>query len=462
MSDATQLSMFSGDVSAHGLYMSLGNIDKSVREDISKGAWALVACIPKSSWDRTLATLGPMPDDRRSTLIHLLNRRLFHRCMDIITRPLRCTNPHPVMDPEGNVRLVQYDLSIYGADLEEQCNIAGIGRNTCLHCQATGKDLGDARCRHARSSESILASIQQVLKDFQIAYGRHPDPLEFLREGKKYDLNGVHKPFWRRLPSFDICQALSPDILHGVHKLFFDHIHKWNLNTLGGEEYDTRLKAQIPTCGEKMFLRGVSKIKQLSGKDHRALERVHLGLVAHAPDKNTGGGGSKKLTVATRGIMDCIFLAQLPVQTERSLAAFEEAHRTFHANKQVWIDNGSKRGKKGQIINNWNIPKAHIIRHIPEHIRLKGTTDNYNTETMERLHIPMLKMPYRGSNRKEWQRQVVRKLTRLQRMHEYRDWLAWNREESEKEMALFGEFSNRSANTTRRHKVLTNTPIPSL
>ncbi|KAF8593504.1 hypothetical protein BDV93DRAFT_397329, partial [Ceratobasidium sp. AG-I] len=132
MSDATVLTQFSGDVQAHGVYMSLGNIDKEVRADISKGAWLLVAIIPKSKWDKSLAKT--MPESQRKTLMHLLNCRLFHRCMEKLTEPFQCTEPHKALDPEGNTRLVQYELSIYGADLEEQCHIVGSSRNTCPHC----------------------------------------------------------------------------------------------------------------------------------------------------------------------------------------------------------------------------------------------------------------------------------------------------------------------------------------
>ncbi|QRV93926.1 LON domain serine protease [Ceratobasidium sp. AG-Ba] len=56
MSDATTLSQHTGDVSAHGIYMSLANIDKSVRAEISSGAWLLIGIIPKSNWNKTLAT----------------------------------------------------------------------------------------------------------------------------------------------------------------------------------------------------------------------------------------------------------------------------------------------------------------------------------------------------------------------------------------------------------------------
>ncbi|KAF8593279.1 hypothetical protein BDV93DRAFT_482507 [Ceratobasidium sp. AG-I] len=440
MSDATVLSQFSGDVQAHGVYMSLGNINKEVRADISNGAWLLVALIPKSKWTKTLAGYGKIPEKERTALLHLLNRRLFHRCLEKLTEPFQCTEPHEALDPEGNTRLVQYELSIYGADLEEQCHIAGTARNTCPQCIAQGSTLGNPECQCIRSSESILRDIKKIFRDYNTTFKRNPTMRQFLEQCKKYDLNGVHKPFWRRLPDFDICKVLSPDMLHGVHKMFFDHIYKWNVNGLGLRESDTRLIAQIPTAGERSFPQGASKLQQLSGKDHRALERVHLPIVAHAPSVAEGGGGSQKLTKATRGIMDCIFLAQYPIQNEQTLAAFEESYRTFHANKEVWIENKSKRSKKrkktkkgtSNVIEGWAIQKIHILRHIPEHIRLKGTMDNYNTETMEHLHRPMLKDTYKSTNRREWIKQITNLLKRSETIRNYTEWMEWNHEETER------------------------------
>jgi hypothetical protein len=445
MSDATQLSRFSGDVQAHGVYMSLTNIDKDVRNKISNGAWLLVALIPKSTWDKTLS--GVEPKDKRTTLKHLYDRRLFHRCMEVLTRPFRRTVPHDVLDPEGNTRRMLYEMAIYGADLEEQCHIAGTGRNTCPQCKSKGMALGDPECQCARSSESIMHEIKTVLRTWNAAYRHNPDAWNFLQEGKRYDLNGVHKPWWRRLPNFDICKVLSPDMLHGVHKMFFDHIQRWNINGLGDKEFDTRLKAQIPTPGERMFPNGVSKLQQLSGKDHRALERVHLPIVAHAPTVAEGGAGSKKLTKATRAIMDCVFLAQYPIQTDRTLAAFDEAYQEFHSYKDIWIENKTKRSKKSKkskakkgstvrednVIEGWAIQKIHILRHIPEHVKLKGSMDNFNTETMEHLHRPMIKDMYNATNRRQWKTQILEHLRRLESIRNYGEFLAWNHEETKRE-----------------------------
>lgn len=322
MSDATILSWFTSGVQVHALYISLGNINKSVHGDINSSAWMLLAYIPKSNFEKTIAASKHLSKEKQTNLVNLLNCLLFHRCLDIILCPFHVTEPHEVMDPEGIMRSVLYNLAVHGADLEEQCMITGIERNSCPHCITKGEDLGlPPDCWCARSSNQIMGNIKRTLRAFNETHGRQPDLLEFLKAVKPYGLNGVHKPFWRNLPNFNIAKVLSPDLLHGFHKFFYDHIHKWNLTGLGADEYDARSKAQIPTPGERMFPHSVSMLKQLAGKDHCALERVHVAIVAHAPTKDEGGAGSSRLTLATQSYMDCIFLAQYPVHTDDTLQA---------------------------------------------------------------------------------------------------------------------------------------------
>ncbi|KAG9076788.1 hypothetical protein FRC06_009319, partial [Ceratobasidium sp. 370] len=103
-SDATQLSTHSGDVAAHAVYASLANLDQSARASTSESAWILVAYIPKSKFMDAMSKLGHRPKAAQSKILGALNRRLFHRCMEVITRPLRKPKPHDVVDPEGNIR----------------------------------------------------------------------------------------------------------------------------------------------------------------------------------------------------------------------------------------------------------------------------------------------------------------------------------------------------------------------
>lgn len=91
--------MHSGDVAAHGVYMSLANLDKSTRASIRENAWILIGYIPKSKFHFTMAKYADRPKAVRTKLLGVLNRRLFHRCMEVITRSLRRKEPHDVIDP---------------------------------------------------------------------------------------------------------------------------------------------------------------------------------------------------------------------------------------------------------------------------------------------------------------------------------------------------------------------------
>lgn len=227
--------------------------------------------------------------------------------------------------------------------------------------------------------------------------GIHADPYQFSLRADKYRLGDVEYPFWASLPFVDICRVLSVDLLHGFHKFFFDHPFQWNVKSLGEEELDARIKAQIPYSGARIFPKGVTHISQMSGKEHRALQTVHLSVVANSPAQY-----SRELTIATQALLDFMYLTQLPSHTEQTLMAFEEAYNRFHALKNVWIKNGARCGEKGAVIEHFNIPKLHTAGHLAEQILEKGTADNYSTKTIEHLHIDTLKEAYEATNRKDW------------------------------------------------------------
>ncbi|KAF8594556.1 hypothetical protein BDV93DRAFT_403893, partial [Ceratobasidium sp. AG-I] len=101
-----------------------------------------------------------------------------------------------------------------------------------------------------------------------------------------------------------------PDLLHGFHQFFYDHIYKFNVTSMGRPKYNTCMGSQLCFAGDWSFLHGVSQISQMTGIKHWMLKRIHLPIVANAP-----GVINAKVTRATRGVMDCIYLAQLPTHT---------------------------------------------------------------------------------------------------------------------------------------------------
>ena len=86
---------------------------------------------------------------------------------------------------------------------------------------------------------------------------------------------------------------------------------------------------------------------------------------------------------AIRAILDFLYLAQYPVHTSETLKLMDDSLANFHDHKHIFIQLGLR--------DNFNIPKLHFISHYVRCIKLFGTTDNFNTEYTERLHIDLAK-----------------------------------------------------------------------
>ncbi|KAG8705112.1 hypothetical protein FRC08_001837 [Ceratobasidium sp. 394] len=159
----------------------------------------------------------------------------------------------------------------------------------------------------------------------------------------------------------------------------------------------------------------------MSGKEHRALQKVHLSVVANSDAKY-----SRELTVVTRALLDYIYYAQLPLHTEHTLKAFEVAYDEFHQAKDVWIKNGARRGEK-TIIEHFNIPKLHTAGHMAEQIWAKGTAGYFSTETIKHLHMDTIKEAYPATNKKDWEKQTIRWLIRREKLAEFRLFQTWRK-----------------------------------
>jgi hypothetical protein len=89
----------------------------------------------------------------------------------------------------------------------------------------------------------------------------------------------------------------------------------------------------------------------------------------------------------------------------------------FHDNKSIFVDLGVR--------DEFNLPKLHSCRHYAPYIKSFGTTDNYNTEYTERLHIDLAKEAYRSTNFKDEFPQMTLWLERKEKIYRHENYHQW-------------------------------------
>ncbi|KAF8330563.1 uncharacterized protein EI90DRAFT_2848256, partial [Cantharellus anzutake] len=200
-------------------------------------------------------------------------------------------------------------------------------------------------------------------------------------------------PCWEGLGA-EPCIFIKQDILHGIHKFFWDHPTDWLKNLLGVEEIDHHFIAQPPISTNR-FAGGISIISQVTRREHRAFQQAILSIIiGHDHVDN-------KVINAISSLLDFSYLAQYPSLSASKIHKMEEALTTFHGNKQVFVDNGL------QDPPHFRIPKLHGLQHFISDITMGGTPNNSSTETLESLHIEMCKEPYLASNHCGYDKQIL-------------------------------------------------------
>lgn len=148
--------------------------------------------------------------------------------------------------------------------------------------------------------------------------------------------------------------------------------------------------------------------------------RILLGLIVdlHLSD----GSSSARVLKAIRGLLDFLYLAQLPSQTTDTISRLERSLVAFHENKDIFLDLGVRE--------HFNVPKVHALLHYSSSILLFGTTDNYNTEQTERLHIDFTKDAYRATNHKDEYNQMTTWLERREKLQQHAMFIKWRQQHS--------------------------------
>ncbi|EPS96422.1 hypothetical protein FOMPIDRAFT_1130436 [Fomitopsis schrenkii] len=219
---------------------------------------------------------------------------------------------------------------------------------------------------------------------------------------------GVKKPFWSDLHLTNIHLSITPDVLHQLYQGVFKHLISWCQDLLGADELDRRMRCLPPAYGVRHFRNGISTLSQISGSERKHMACALLVCLISKISKET------VLVSSYRSLLDFIYLAQYPTHDETTLKYMEDALKVFHANKDVLV--------KLKICEHLNIPKFHSLLHYVSSIRQFGTTDNYNTEMFERLHIDFAKDAWRATNHRNELPQMVKWISRQEKMAMFEVW----------------------------------------
>jgi hypothetical protein len=201
----------------------------------------------------------------------------------------------------------------------------------------------------------------------------------------------IPHPFWQSFLLTDIFLLITPDILHQMLQAMMKHLIGWLVSIFGAAAIDAWCKAIPPSHKIMLFTKGIATLSWVSGHEHKKMCLILLGLIVDL--LIPGGQDSSYIVKAVHALLDFLFLAQFPSQMSDTIRHLEDSLSAFHNNKKVFVDL--------EIQENFNILKLHSLTHYVLSIQLFGTTNNYNTEQSECLHIDFAKDAYQATNCKD-------------------------------------------------------------
>ncbi|KAG8713803.1 hypothetical protein FRC08_012777 [Ceratobasidium sp. 394] len=374
----------SGGQQAYPVYLTIGNISKSIRRKPSKRATVVIGYLPVDSFK----------DVKSVTLRKQLRGELLHRSMEAIFEPLKTASRDgvPMWCTDGYLRHVCPILAAFVGDWPEQNDMSCTVRSGCPVCRQGFHGRGSGKTDvPLRNQADTVAAYQ--------AYARTNNKAELRELNLK-----PWRPFWANLPHVDFPSCITPDILHQLHKgVFKDYIAGWTEDLLGEHVVDQRFMAMPRAKDLRHFKKGITSVQQWTGRETKEMMKQFLPIIANDPRVPDA------FVKLVRTLLEFLHLAERAQLTASDLDEMDEALRTFHSLKKVLVELNliTDLGRFDYI------PKFHMIGHCTHSIRELGTPDGYNTESPEHLHVIYVKRGWRASNRREAIKQIIDFIRRL-------------------------------------------------
>ncbi|KAG0692604.1 hypothetical protein DFH29DRAFT_985714 [Suillus ampliporus] len=316
-SDKTTVSVATGHVEYHPLYLSIGNPHNSVRRAHRNAVTPIgFLAIPKA-------------DRKYDNDVHFrtFKRQLYHSSIAAILQPLRAPMTTPIVRqcPDGH---------FHRRIIPEQVMLAGIVQNWCAKCTALPEDLdGSTAERRTREYTEVLVETltSDVLWD-------------------QYRIDDDVVPFTNDFPRANIHKMISPDLLHQVIKgCFKDHLVTWTgkyLEEIHGEaraneiidDIDHQIAATPAFPGLRRFPHG-RRFKQWTGDDSKALMKVYIPtIVEYVP---------VQLIECFSSFLDFCYLVRQSELGEDTIDEIIAALQHFHETCEIFWESGEYGAPNG-------------------------------------------------------------------------------------------------------------------
>ncbi|RHZ65586.1 hypothetical protein Glove_314g17 [Diversispora epigaea] len=349
-SDATTTDTL-GKSSLHPIYISLGNIPtwRRNKEDAKQLLGYFPILFAKNEKEKT------SPEFKK------LVRETFHKSLKFLLDPL-FENENGI-DYKINNRIICSNFP-------------------CHFCLVQKNDLIDTM-----QDQIILRNHENMMEHFNN------------NTGHSVSLEPVENYFWN-IPNLNIYAATVPDRMHHLDLGLYHYQIEFTKGILGRSSIDKmneRIGAIPRYPGLKIFSKGLQSIARLTASEHRDLMKVMVFVV--------DGLLSNDLSEVYVKWNEMYILSRLEIFKESDLEKFQKAINEW-ANLFVILFRKKSDSKM-------KFPKFHSwIFHIVDTIREYEAINGYTTETYESLHKSYVKTPYRLSNKKGIEEQIMKTIRR--------------------------------------------------
>ena len=385
--------------------MTIGNLPKEIRRKPSMQGQILVAYLPVTKLKHV----------KNNKARRRIQANIFHASLRFILEPTiePATEGTPMRTGDGIVRSCHPIFAIHVGDYPEQCEVNCVKSRQCPTCDADIDELGEWNEEWLTNPPLYdLDKVLTALDSFELPNWR--------ALCEQAGVRPVYRPYWSELPYADPFLSICPDILHQIYQGLIKHLLEWLKEIYGSQAIDARCCRLPPNHHIRVFSNGISSLSRVTGQEHADITRIILGIIIDLPLKKTNVSqreASQEVIQTVRALLDFAYLAQYPVHSSETLTQMNEALERFHAHKDIFIVLGAR--------SNFDLNKLHYTLHYRIMIERFGTTDNYNTEYTERLHIPYAKDAYEASNCKDEYSQMTVWIERKEKVLKHEAYISW-------------------------------------